>query len=219
MSSNMKKRFVDVTYRILTEEGPEAVKIRRLARECGCTSTVIYRHFDNLSHLVALASIRIPNEYIRDFRNLTQDQELAADPYRLNLRMWDCLAEHAFRSMRNMKIYEELFYGQYRNSLGDLIYEYYQLFFETENFEFDGYATRILFNDDMVQRDLVLLRRAAALGILSPGDAEILSRTESLVFHGLLLKYMNHEESGVPETARKEFREILENFAGHYRKK
>ncbi|KIR02908.1 Transcriptional regulator, TetR family protein [Lachnospiraceae bacterium TWA4] len=98
--------FVDATYRILKEEGPEGIKIRRLANELNCTSTVIYRYFENLDHLVALASIRFLEDYIVDFRNLVNNPQIVTDPYGLNIKMWNCLAKYAFKEI---PIYENLF--------------------------------------------------------------------------------------------------------------
>ena len=45
MSLEKKRTFIEKAYDILINEGPEGIKIRRLAKELNCTSTVIYRHF------------------------------------------------------------------------------------------------------------------------------------------------------------------------------
>lgn len=215
MSLEKKRLFVEATYTILKEEGPEGVKIRRLAKELNCTSTVIYRYFDSLDHLIALASIRFLNEYIIDFRNMVSDPQILTDPYGLNLRMWDCLGHHAFK---NIPIYENLFFGQYQHSLGEVIFEYYQLFLDDSKQDFDGYSVSILFNDDLFQRDYVLLRRAAALGTITIQEAESLSQIETYIFHGVLLKYKaDYKQPGIPEKASAEFSKLLYELAEKYR--
>lgn len=214
MSQEKKRAFVEITYNILKEEGPEGIKIRRLANELNCTSTVIYRYFNNLDHLIALASIRFFNEYIIDFRNMVSDPQILTDPYGLNLKMWDCLARHAFK---NIPVYENLFFGKYQHSLGEVIFEYYQLFLDDTKQDFDGYSTSILFNDDLFQRDFVLLRRAAALGTISIKDAEFLSQVECHIFRGVLLKYKSqYKEPGIPEKAAAEFIQLLHELADKY---
>jgi AcrR family transcriptional regulator len=214
MSTERKKMFVETAYKILQEEGLENIKARRLAQELKCTPTVIYRYFDNIDHLIALASIRILNEYLVDFRNLVNDPQILTDPYGLNLRMWDCLGKHAFQ---NIPIYENLFFRKYKNSLGDIIFEYYQLFLADVKQDFDGYSTSILFNDDIFQRDLILLRRASAVGTITFQEAEYLSQIECHIFHGVLLKYMdNYNEPGIPEKATAEFSELIHELARKY---
>lgn len=96
MSLEKKRTFIEKAYEILVNEGPEGIKIRRLAKELNCTSTVIYRYFDNLEHLTALASIRLLRDYISDFRSLVGNPQILSDPYGLNVKMWECLAGYAF---------------------------------------------------------------------------------------------------------------------------
>ena len=85
---------------------------------------------------------------------------------------------------------------------------------------FDGYTTSILFNDDLEQRDLVLLRRAAAAGEISMRDTEALSKLETYLFHGVLLKYKDEDhQPGTAEKAYGEFYEVLHNLADKYRQR
>lgn len=215
MSIDKKKQFVEKTFEILEKEGPEGVKIRRIAADMKCTSTVIYRYFEDLDYLVALASIRYFNEYIEDFKNMVSDPQLYTDPYGLNLKMWESLAGHAFK---HIPLYESLFFGKYKDSLGEVIFEYYQMFMDDSGKNFDGYSCSILFNDDIYQRDLVLLRRAATLGIITADDAESLSQIECHIFHGILLKYMPvHMEEDTPEKAKEEFMFLLKELYRKYK--
>ena len=217
MSVERKRQFVDTAYRILKEEGVGEIKIRRIADELKCTSTVVYRYFENVNHLIALASIRFLNDYFADFKRITGDPKGMSHPYEMNLEIWDCLAHHA---MKNIAVYENLFFGQYKEELGEIIFEYYQLYLDSDEQTFDGYTTSILFNDDLEQRDLVLLRRAAAAGEISMKDTEVLSKLETYLFHGVLLKYMGEDHKlGTAEKAYQEFYEVLHNLADKYRQK
>lgn len=217
MSVDKRKRFVERTYEIIETEGMDAVKIRRLANDLGCTSTMVYRYFEDLDHLITLACMNYLKLYINDFRMLTKDPLMEKDPYALNLKMWDCLAGYAFA---NISVYEKLLFGKYNDSLGDIIFEYYQMFMEEEKIDFDGYSVSILFNDDMVQRDYVLLRRAASMGIISGEDSMRISEMEVYIFHGIMLKYLDRErEPGIAEKAKAEFMELIECISRRYRLK
>lgn len=217
MSLERKRQFVEIAYNILKEEGPEGIKIRRLANEMDCTSTVIYRYFDNVEHLIALASVRFFKDYLFEWKDMVNDPQILTDPYGLNLKMWDCLAGYAFK---HIPIYENLFFGKYQQVLGDVIFEYYKLLPEDFKQDFDGYSSSILFVDDLFQRDFVLLRKAAALGTITTQDAEVLSQIECHVFHGILLKYRDrYKEPGIQERAAEEFHWLLYDLAEKYRRR
>lgn len=217
MSVDKRQRFVERTYEIMKTEGIDAVKIRRLANDLDCTSTMVYRYFDNLDHLIALASMYYLKSYIHDFRTLAKDPMIAKDPYALNMKMWECLAGYAFA---DIAIYEKLLFGAYNQSLGEIIFEYYQLFLDEEKGDFDGYSVSILFSEDMIQRDYVLLRRASSLGIIDSDDAMIIAEIEVYIFHGILLKYMSRDhEPGIAEKAKAEFLHLIRDLDKKYRLK
>lgn len=216
MSLEKRRQFVEIAYDILINEGPEEIKIRRLAKEMDCTSPVVYRYFDNLDHLIALASVRLLNSYIIDFRNMFNDPRIQSDPYALNLYMWERLARHAFR---HAPIYENLFFGRYSQDLGDVIYEYYELFLDTARHDFDGYSVSILFNGNIYQRDEVLLRRAATVGSILPEDVSTLSQLECHIFRGLLLKYADtYKDPAVQDKAVSEFMTLLVELSLKFRR-
>ena len=78
MNTNIrrKQKFIKVTSEILQEEGREGVNIRRVASEAGCTSAVLYKHFDNLEHLIMLASIQFLEPYMRIMNEMSADTSL-----------------------------------------------------------------------------------------------------------------------------------------------
>ena len=216
MSLEKKRQFVEVTYDILEKEGPEGVKIRRIAGALNCTSTVIYRYFESLDHLIALASIGFFNDYIHDFMGMGSDPLLYTDPYALNLKMWEQLSHHA---CKHIPIYENLLFGKYQNALGDVIFEYYQLFLDDARPRFDGFSSSILFSGDIFQRNFVLLRRAAALGTMTMAEAETLNQVECHLFHGILSKYAARcREPGIPNQASGEFMGLLRELEKKYRR-
>lgn len=213
MAGNLKKELIQKTYQILVAEGFDNIKIRRIAADIGCTSTVVYKHFDNLDHLISFASIRILQDYIQDFIAIRTEDINALD---MNLKLWECFAGYAFR---NAYVFELLFWGRYKEQLGDMIYEYY-LLFKDEMTGFDGLSASVLFNNDLKDREYIMLRRSAATGYLSFDDIEMLSDLVSCMFHGMLLEYIGKcKDQEVTSQGVQRFIKMLSALMGKYRLK
>ena len=61
-----RKDYVVQASRIIKKEGVEAISIRRIAAELGCSSASMYRYFQNLDELLFYAQLDALNEYILD---------------------------------------------------------------------------------------------------------------------------------------------------------
>ena len=208
---NKKQQFLNVTYDILNTEGVLGVSIRRLAKEVGCTSTVIYRYFDNVEHLITMASVRYLEGYIADFKRYTKE---IRDPLELNLMLWE---RFVFYALENVDVFEMLFFGKYKESLVDIIYEYYELF--SEKFEnMDGLLVSVVFNGNLRERAYIMYRRAASMGYIALDTAEKLSYMDVYMFHGLLMEYkfqkLGKEEI---ETNAKKFTDIIRAVVEKFR--
>lgn len=210
----MKKELVQATYDIIKLEGVEGVKIRRVAQAVGCTSTVIYKHFDDVDHLIAFASLKFLDSYIRDFRRIWNVS--TNDILSMNLELWECFAEYAFH---DIEIFEPLFWGKYKDVLGDMLFEHYEL--DKKEMEgFDGLMVTVLFNEDLRDREYIVERRAAALGFLSLKDIDLLSDLVNCLFHGMLLEYKDiYKEPGMAEEGKEKFMTILTSIVNKYRLK
>lgn len=53
-----KKDYIRKTQGIIQAEGRESASIRRIAREMGCSSTSLYRYFENQEELIYYADLR-----------------------------------------------------------------------------------------------------------------------------------------------------------------
>lgn len=210
----MKKELVQATYDIIKLEGVEGVKIRRVAQAVGCTSTVIYKHFDDVDHLIAFASLKFLDSYIRDFRRIWNVS--TNDILSMNLELWECFAEYAFH---DIEIFEPLFWGKYKDVLGDMLFEHYEM--DKKEMEgFDGLMVTVLFNEDLRDREYIVERRAAALGFLSIKDIDLLSDLVNCLFHGMLLEYKDiYKEPGMAEEGKEKFMTILTSIMNKYRLK
>ena len=208
---NKKQQFLNVTYEILNEEGVAGVSIRRLAKEVGCTSTVIYRYFDNVEHLIIMASVRYLERYIADFKRYTKE---IRNPLELNLTLWERFDTYA---LEKVDVFEMLFFGKYKESLVDIIYEYYELF--SEKFEnMDGLLVSVVFNGNIRERDYIMYRRAASMGYIELDAAEKLSYMDAYMFHGLLMEYKfcKLEKEEIEMNAKK-FTDIIRSVVEKFR--
>ena len=53
-----KKRFILSTYHKLLVQDSSEISVRKLAEENGCSIAALYKHFESLDYLIAVASIR-----------------------------------------------------------------------------------------------------------------------------------------------------------------
>ena len=178
-----KIRYIEITSEILQQEGIESVTIRKVAERAGCTSAVLYKHFENKEHLIMLASVRFLEPYIIEFIRLSAREDLSS--IQIDLLLWKCFIDEAFR---NKPYYELMFFSDHRDMLEDCVYEYYQMFPEVQR-RFDGFSASIIFSNNLQERELLRLRRAAHAGVLSLEDAALLSRLTVAVFNGIFTQY------------------------------
>lgn len=177
-----KNELILKTYELLKTTSPEDLKIRAIADACDCTSTVIYRHFDDLDHLILFASVKFLEEYIIDIQKIINEK---SDPLEMLTAMWQVFAKHAFQTV---DVFELLFWGRYKERLGDIIFEYYQIF-PDEMKKLDGLFTSVFFNSDIKERTYVIMHRAAVMGYFVYEDIKMLSDMQVHMFYGLLKEY------------------------------
>lgn len=182
MARNLKIDLINKTYEILKNEGIQNIKIRRIASEIGCTSTVIYKHFDDLDHLLALASIRSLKEYIVDYMLIASERVGTID---IHACLWRRFAEYAFE---DIEMFELLFIGKYKEHLEELIFEYFALF-RDEFSNIDAYEAVILFSNDIFEREFILVRRDANNGFIPFNNIRLITDTLVYTFYGILLEY------------------------------
>jgi len=210
----MKKELVQSAFNILKSEGIESLKIRRIAEDVGCTSTVIYKHFEDLEHLIAFAAIRILKDYIRDFQEI-MNNDAQLNMLDMYLKTWERFAHYAFEDIH---IFELLFWGKYKKKLGELIFDYFHLFKdEVEMKNFDGWSASIMFNNDLRARDCIILRRVAATGYLPFCEVSTLSNLFVSLFRGMLLEYKdNYREPGMAQEGAETFLSTLNAVMSKY---
>ena len=188
MKQDVKKQYIEWVYKLLQTEGVSGVSIRRVANEVGCNSATLYRYFNDLEHLICIASVKYLEPYIEDIKNYSST---IINPVELNLKLWERFSFYAFH---NADIFETIFFGSYSTNLMELMYEYYEIY--ASNFSgLDGFAVSFIFNSDIFERDYMFYRRAANMGYLSPDASRLLAQTGVYMFHGLLIECRKNDYS------------------------
>ncbi len=213
-AADTKKRLVDVTYRIMKESGFENLKAREIAKEAGCTATVIYKYFEDLNYLITLASFKFLENYIRETGEISGD---ADDGVALNKKAWRLFIQYAFQ---NPPIYENLFWGRGKAIYEDAVIEYFKLYSGELSKESTAYHYITMFNSDIGERELLWLRRGVNKGCLEMEDALYISRVNQMIVRAMLLEHMeDYKEPGVAERAVRECIYLVEKTIDTFLKK
>lgn len=206
-----KRELILKTYGLLKTTSPKDLKIRTIADECGCASTVIYRNFDDLDHLILFASVKFLENYIIDIKEIVNEQ---SDPMEMLTTMWQVFAEYAFQTV---DVFELLFWGKYKERLGDTIFEYYQIF-PAEMKQLDGLFTSVFFNSDIRERTYMIMHRAAVVGYFMYDDVRMLSDMQVHLFYGLLKSYQPvYRQEGKAEEAAGYYMQMLDALISRFR--
>lgn len=210
MASANEKRieYIRIATRLMEEEGAEALSIRRVAKEAGCTSAVLYRHFENKEHLMMIAAVKFLEPYIQEF--VVQFQRKDITYIQKDLILWKKFIIEAFH---NKPYYDMFFFGKQKDMTSECIYEYYQLF-PSEQKKFDGLTASIAMSTDMENRGLISLRRAANQGLITMERAELLSKLSANVFYGMFAQFHSSDAGDdlAQATADECYRLIYELF-------
>lgn len=210
MNTNIdrKKKYIRIAGQIMEKEGLQGINIRRIAKAAGCTSAVLYKHFDNLEHLIILASIRFLEPYVKEFQRMTRRKDITS--IQMDLYLWKFFIYEAFGKRQ---YYYLMFFSKDRDMLEDYIYEYYSLFPEMEK-DFDGFSASIIFSNNLREREYIRLRRAAHEGLITQDNARYLSRLTTAVFNGMFIQYdfVENDQSSMRLAAEDCFQLILELF-------
>ncbi|MEG0963556.1 MAG: TetR/AcrR family transcriptional regulator [Lachnospiraceae bacterium] len=176
---NLTRRdYVVKAYEIVLNEGVEAVSIRRLAKELGCSSTSLYRHFTNLEELLFFAQIGFLKDYIEDLQNHETKWTNVWDMY---IGIWECFSRQAFKTP---KAFDCIFFGQQKDKLPQALREYYRMFPEgiqilSEHLQF------MLQEGTFAKRDYSIALRCADAGVISLENATHLNRLCVDCFKGI----------------------------------
>ena len=188
-----KKRFVMLTYHKLCEKKASEITVRDLARENGCSAAALYRHFESLEYLIAVASVRFLDEYMRQYASLLDSDR---DLLEIYIEGWELFNQYAFA---RPDIYYRLFWGTDNGVFGAAFQDYFELFPFKGSEKYTAYYYTLLFNENMQERDFIVLRRLENARRISSEDALFCSYTNPLIVKGLIMTAMDLDPKGRKE--------------------
>jgi|GEM_PF-1673590 len=206
MTRKTKKDYIEAAYALIVKEGIEHVTIRQVADEVGSSSASLYRHFDNLDHLLALASVRFLRSYSNDASYIAQ---VDLNPMELELELWECFAYYAFK---DVPIFENLFFGGDSDRTQHIILEYYYNFPE-ELSHVRPYITEMMSEGNLIMRDRYVLTQAVKSGMITEESCMRLSKIATYLLRGMLQAYREtYQVEGVARRAMIEFMDLMRSL-------
>lgn len=182
-----KRRFILSMYNKLRERDASTITVREIAKENNCSPAALYKHFESLEYLIVLGSIRFFIDYMIEYGQLMDNDDNLMDAY---IQGWMLYNKYAFD---RPDLFYRLFWGEYNTLFADALMEYYELFPVTGSERYPAYYYTLLFSDNVIERDFLILRRAANYNLLSDEDAEYFSKTNTLIVKGMLEMYMGRD--------------------------
>lgn len=170
----INKIFISATIELIKEIGITNVSIRKIATKTNMNSANIYYHFDNLDHLLGLASIFFIQEYLLE---VSEKVKLAKNPFEEYTIIWECFAHYAFL---NPNLYRRIFFNFLTKDY-NLFEEFYNYFPEYKEKLNNDYL-EIFMKDNIYERNKTLLKRV----ITDKKNIDILNEIHLLLFKGLL---------------------------------
>ena len=189
-----KKQYVSAAYKIIQEEGLEALSIRRLGKVLNCNTANLYRYFSSLEELSMYAALDSLQGYLNDVSKLLRTENDCISRY---FGVWNCFCIHSFS---HAYLFNLLFFSKHSTGLYQIIPEYYAMF-PQELDKIDGGLKSIFLQGDFDYRDFLMLDEIVKQKKMDESDAVILNHVAVNLFKGyfktVLDQNMNTEKCNV----------------------
>ncbi|WZL71803.1 TetR/AcrR family transcriptional regulator [Clostridiaceae bacterium 35-E11] len=207
----MMSYFIEAAQSIIEEKGIENVTIREVSDIAGYNSATLYNYFENLDHLLFFASMKYLREYVVNLSNTIKKSQGDMDRF---LKTWECFCNHSFQKP---KIYQTIFFHEYSHTLKATTHEYYLIFPE----ELGEQAEDML---DMLLKNSLLERNRTALEkcflekftTKNPKDKNAINEIIVFIYHGILLKIINHHDALSVEDATNQTLDYIQQILHFY---
>jgi len=171
--------FIEAADEIITESGIGAVTIRNVADKAGYTSATLYNYFDNLNHLIFLATMKRIEEYNNDVVSRVGNCKNSLDSY---LTISECFCEHSFKSP---EIYALIFFGNHDSKVEEYTKQHYEFLGNKTNIDYSVFSKVIEINN-LSQRSHIMLMDCVNDGYFSSGNAADFNEVAMLLYRSIL---------------------------------
>ncbi|MCD8213820.1 MAG: TetR/AcrR family transcriptional regulator [Campylobacter sp.] len=149
--SRMIKYFIDAANQIIAKDGIRAVNIRNTANLAGYSSATLYNYFDNLTHLVFLATFNQLEEYNKAVSTYISNCSNSIEVY---MKVCKCFCDYSYEKP---EIYELLFFAHNDGKFDNYIEEYYKLFPNKDNKKLPKFLNSMFKSNDLHKRSYSML--------------------------------------------------------------
>lgn len=172
-----RRDYIAKVNELIRREGTEAVSIRRIAKEMGCSSASLYRYFESREELLYYAELGELNDYIN---SLNREKKKWKNVWDIYVGVWYCYSQEAFRKP---EAYNLLFFTYNNIKLRTSIKEYYEMFPETIGAS-NQIFREMLRTSDFMGRDFEMCRKCIRANAISYENAVQLNRIICMLFKG-----------------------------------
>lgn len=200
-----RKDYIVMASNIIKKEGVEAISIRRIAKELGCSSASLYRYFENLDELLYYAHLDSLNAYIQD---LSVQEKKWKDIWDVHFGIWRSYANEA---LKRVEAFECIFYRNINKNLGKALEEYYEMFPDAI-VTVSPTVKEMLTIPEYYGRDYYMCCQLAEHGKIRKEDARRLNQLECRLFLGYFkeVQELGIREEEIPEKVDQFIEEIRE---------
>lgn len=184
-----RKDYVALASKIIHEEGVKSVSIRRIAKELGCSTAILYRYFENLDELLYYAQLDSLNEYILELSN---HEKKWSNLWEIHFGIWEIYATEAFKKP---EAFECIFYRNINRNLGESLQEYYEMF-PNAIVQVGPLLKEMLKISNYYDRDMLICYKLVEAGEITEENAKKMNH----IFCTLFLGYFKSvQEVGIEE--------------------
>lgn len=158
--------FIEATKEIINSEGIRAVTIRKVSNLAGYTSATLYNYFDNLTHLIFLASMCQLEEYNEKLSDCIATCENSIEIY---MSICKCYTTHAYEKP---EIFELLFFSQRRDKFEEYTTQYYEIYHDKDEKKWPKFLNDMSHTNSLHLRRLSLLNKCVEDGFMKKEDAQ-----------------------------------------------
>ncbi len=210
-----RKDYIELTSKIIKEEGIKAVSIRRIASELGCSTAILYRYFENLNELLYYTQLEALNVYISD---LSVKEKTWNNLWDVHFGIWEAYALEAFR---NPEAFECIFYKNMNRDLGKALEEYYEMF-PNAIIHVSPLIKEMLTLSNYYDRDMFICNKLVEAGEITEENAKKMNHLYCTLFLGYFksVQEMDIEENEIESLVSRfisDTKEIVQIYDVNYK--
>ncbi|WP_400162454.1 TetR family transcriptional regulator [Brevibacillus sp. TJ4] len=190
----MLQYFVDATVELIEEEGLAHVSARKIGDRAGYTSSTIYNYFEELSHLIYFASMRLVKDYLQELPLYLAKGDTYVEKYVLS---WECFCKHSFAKP---DIYHALFIADLGKKPQEMLEHYFSIY-SSDLIGFPEEIKPLLYDPDLTSRSKALLELAKKERSLSDERIEEVNEMAVLIWEGMMTTVLNKRRDPDPDAA------------------